>query len=156
MGQNTQEEARAPGASALAVVTDRQREYSEAERTAIVLLATLVGVAEAARQRDVPASTIYTWLAKIGGAEALREAASDTLASTEYAVAIDVCLEIRKRLPDMSDKGLVDALRVLAASGARSPGDDHDDTRPPPQVFVQFNNNGRGGYDTIPIPADIK
>ena len=56
----------------------------------------------------------------------------------------------------MSDKGLVDALRVLAASGARSPGDDHDDTRPPPQVFVQFNNNGHGGYDTIPIPADIK
>ena len=156
MGQNTQEEARTPGAAALAVVNESgaPREYSEAEKVTTVLLATLVGVAEAARQRDIPASTIYTWLSHMGGVEAMRKAASDTLASTEYAVAIEVCQEIRKRLGVMSEKGLVDFLR-LANAGARGPADDQDapsGQRTAP-VYIQLNN-GRGGYDTLPVPAD--
>ena len=154
MGQNTQDDARTPGAAALAVVNDSggPREYSEAERTVIVLLATLVGVAEAAKIRDVPASTIYDWMAKLGGVKALREAASDTLAATLHAVAIELLLELRKKLPDMSEKGLADTLRVLVASGARGPADDQPgaNRQPVAPILIQFNNG-----DTIPIPADL-
>ena len=125
MGQTTQADARTPGGDALAVVAgDGPREYSEAERVTIVLLATLVGVAEAARIRDVPASTIYDWLAKVGGVQALREAASDTLAATMHVVAIELCLEIRKKLPDMSDKAMIEALRVLVATNVIEVGVD--------------------------------
>ena len=124
MGQNTRDDARTPGSEAMAIITNvdatGKRDYSKAEQTAIVLLATLVGVAEAARVRDVPASTIYTWLAKVGGAEALRTEASAVLASTQFGVAIEICLEIRKRLPDMSDAAVLDALRAVGG-GARSP-----------------------------------
>ena len=153
MGQNTQADARTPGGDALAVVAgDGPREYSEAERVTIVLLATLVGVAEAARIRDVPASTIYDWLAKLGGVQALREAASDTLAATMHVVAIELCMEIRKRAPDMSDKAQVEALRVMVASGARGPADDQAgrSRQPTAPILIQFNNG-----DTIPIPADL-
>lgn len=126
MGQNTRDDARTPSSEAMALVTGadvgRNREYSKAEQTAIVLLSTLVGVAEAARLRDVPASTIYGWLGKAGGAEALRKEASDVLASTQFGLAIEICLEIRKRLPDMKDDAILDALRAVGG-GARSPMD---------------------------------
>ena len=158
MGQNTQDDARTPGAAALAVVNDSggTREYSEAEKVTTALLATLVGVAKAARQRDIPASTIYDWLSQMGGVEAMRKAASDTLASTEYAVAIEVCQEIRNRLGDMSEKGLLDFLR-LANVGARGPADDQDapSGQPTAPILIQFNN-GRGGFDTLEMPTDVK
>ena len=157
MGQNTRENARTPGSAAVAVVTgaDEHREYSDSERTVTVMLATLVGVAEAAKQRDVPASTIYTWLAKCGGAEALRTAANDVLATTEFAVAIDACLEIRRRLSDMSDKALIDALRLLGSAGARSPNEKSggDVAHGPPPLIVQFNN-GTDRPDEITVPPE--
>ena len=161
--QRTREQARSPSSKAITTLeskptggaahTKPNNEYSDAEKIVTVMLATLVGVAEAAIKRDVPAKTIYNWLGEIGGAAALREAASDTLAACEWAVAVDVCQKLLAKTADMDVSALLETLSLTAAAGARSPAErDHSASKAPP-IYIQLNN-GRGGYDTLPVPSD--
>ena len=163
MPQKTKAQARSPSTDALAVLerkptggaahTRPNNDYSTAEKVVTVMLATLVGVAEAAIKRDVPAKTIYNWLAAIGGAAALREAASDTLAACEWAVAVDVCQKLLAKTQDMDVSALLETLKLTASAGARSPAErDHSESKAAP-ILIQLNN-GRGGYDTLPLPAE--
>ena len=117
------------------------------------MLATLVGVTEAAEKQDVPASTIYNWLDEFGGAAVLRETASSTLAACEFAVAVDVCQRLLAKTQDMDVNALLETLKLTAAAGARSPAErDHSESKTPP-ILIQFNN-GRGGHDTLTVPAE--
>ena len=162
--QQTREQERSPNTEALEVLERKptggaahkgpNRDYSNAEKVVTVMLATLVGVAEAARKRDVPASTVYNWLGDLGGAASLREVASDTLAACEWAVAVEVCRRLLAKTSKMDVKQLLDTLSLTAAAGARSPAErDHSASKVPP-ILIQLNN-GRGGYDTLPLPPDL-
>ena len=159
--QQTREQARPANADAVAVLERKptggaahkgpSRDYTSAEKVVTVMLATLVGVAEAARQRDIPASTVYNWLGDLGGAATLREVASDTLAACEWAVAVEVCRQLLAKTADMDVSALLDTLRLTAAAGARSPAQqDHSGAKATP-IYIQLNN-GRGGNDSFELP----
>ena len=165
MPQKTKAQARTPSTDAVAVLqrkptggaahTRPNNDYSTAEKVVTVMLATLVGVAEAAIKRDVPAKTIYNWLAEIGGAAALREAASDTLAACEWAVAVDVCQKLLAKTQDMDVSALLETLKLTASAGARSPAERGQSEPKTAPILIQLNN-GRGGYDTLTVPAEAE
>ena len=156
--QQTREQARSPSSEAITTLNDPPgtpgrtvRIYSEAERTAACMLACISGVAGAATKLDIPARTIYGWLDGHGGAAALRVAASDVLQMSQFAVALEVCEELHGRLKDMDVDQLIESIRVLGATAARSPAErDHSASKAAP-ILIQFNN-GRGGSDNFELP----
>ena len=160
--QRTREQERSPSSKAITTLESNAppgtpgretRIYSEAERTAACMLAVVTGVAGAATKLDIPARTIYGWLDGHGGAAALRVAASDVLQMSQFGVALEVCEELRVRLKDMDVDQLIESIRVLGATAARSPAErDHSASKAAP-IYIQLNN-GRGGYDTLPVPSD--
>ena len=155
MPQKTKAQAQDASTDAVAVLEPKRTtaEYSKAQKVVTVMLATLVGVTEAAEKQDVPASTIYNWLAEFGGAAVLRETAGNVLAACEFAVAVDVCRQLLAKTQDMSIEDLLLTLKLTASAGARSPAErDHSESKAAP-IYIQLNN-GRGGYDTLPVPAE--
>ena len=162
MPQKTRAQARTPATDAVTALQRADppgtpgrevRSYSESERTAACMLAIVSGVAQAATKLDIPARTIYGWLDGHGGAAALRVAASDVLLMSQFGVALEVCEELRDRLKDMTVDQLIESIRVLGATGARSPAERAQSEPKTAPILIQLNN-GRGGYDTLTVPAE--
>ena len=116
------------------------------------MLAIVSGVAQAATKLDIPARTIYGWLDGHGGAAALRVAASDVLQMSQFGVALEVCQELRDRLKDMTVDQLIESIRVLGATGARSPaGRDHSGSKAAP-ILIKLKHV-HGGYNNRTVIA---
>ena len=68
-------------------------------------------------------------------------------------MAVEVCRRLPAKTAKMDVKQLLDTLSLPAAAGARSPSErDHSASKAAP-IYLQINN-GRGGYDTLPVPSD--
>ena len=114
--------------------------YTDAQRATGALIATLLGLRTAARRLDVPERTLYDWLKAYGGLTALRDAARDTLAAHQYAVAVLACERLVERLDDASIEQLLDVVRLLGVVGARPRGEAADvEPGAATPILVQFN-----------------
>ena len=152
--QQTQTEETTPEASEVPSGTTREgmRTYSTLERTVAVMLASIIGAGPAAKQLDYPRRTVNDWMEKHGGVAELREAARQVLGHSLYTTAVWLCDELRKRAGDMTTEQITKVLPTRTA-GAVGPlmGSQAESKAAP--ILIQFNN-GRGGYDTLPVPSD--
>ena len=116
----------------------RRQSYSEIERTTALMTAALVGVAKASEDLGIPKRTIYQWIDEAGGIGPMSDAAHAALGATQFGTALGVCAELDRRLPSMSVKELLAAMKVLSAGAAKSYVEDAGPAaKKPIQVVIQ-------------------
>ena len=136
----------------LATTREGIRNYTELERTIAVMLASIIGPTDAAKQLDYPTRTVFDWMEKHGGVAELREQARSVLGHSLYTTAVWLCNELRKRAGDMTTEQITKVLPTLTAGAVGPLMGAQTDSKAPP-IYIQLNN-GRGGYDTLPVPSD--
>ena len=105
----------------------RRQAYPESERVIALMVTSLVGVKQASTDLGIPRRTIYGWLADMGengGLAEMQAQARTVLGHTLFATALEVCRELRGRLPKMDDARLLEAVRVLSAGAVSTRSDD--------------------------------
>ena len=126
------------------------RSYSTLERTVAVMLASIIGPTEAAKQLDYPRRTVNDWMVNHGGVAELMEAARHVLGHSLYTTAVWLCDELRDRASSMTTEEITKVLPTLTAGAVGPLMGTRDDAKARP-IYIQLNN-GRGGSDSFELP----
>ena len=92
----------------------KRRKYTELDRVTGLMLASLIGATEAAKELGFPRRTMYLWAEQIGGIAQLTEQSRSVLGHTMYATALEACRQLRAKFASMSGPDLITALKALS------------------------------------------